>query len=151
VLNDLVDFTDMLPTFVELAVAKLPQGVPIDGHSFAPQVHGEKGNPREWLFVQLGRKWYVRDDGWKLNQAGELFDMKDAPFVEQLVPADAQDPAAIAARARLQAVLDQLNPAGGKTLPAANEIAAQGRAGKRTERQKLRRQQRRAARQTQPE
>jgi arylsulfatase A len=151
VLNDLVDFTDMLPTFVELAGAKLPQGVPIDGHSFAPQVHGEKGNPREWLFVQLGRKWYVRDDGWKLNQAGELFDMKDAPFVEQLVPADTQDPVAIAARARLQAVLDQLNPAGGKTLPAANGIAAQGRAGKRTERQKLRRQQRRAARQTQPE
>jgi len=27
--------------------------------------------PREWVFVQLGRKWSVREDGWKLNEAGE--------------------------------------------------------------------------------
>ena len=90
VLKDLVDFSDMLPTFVEVAGAKLPQGVTIDGRSFAPQLRGQKGNPREWIYVQLGRRWYVRDDGWKLNQAGELFDMKDSPFVEQLVPADCE-------------------------------------------------------------
>ena len=57
--------------------------------------------------------WYVRDAGWKLNQAGELFDMSDAPFTEKLIAADTKDPAAIAARIRLQAPLDQLNPAGG--------------------------------------
>ena len=57
--------------------------------------------------------WYVREDGWKLNQAGELYDMSDAPFSEKLVAADTKDPAAIAARKRLQAVLDKLNPAGG--------------------------------------
>jgi hypothetical protein len=59
----------------------------------------------------------VRDDAWKLNEHGELFDMKDAPFAEIPVPKDATDVAAVAARRRLQAVLDELNPAAGKTEP----------------------------------
>ena len=39
--------------------------------------------------------------------------MSDAPFAEKLVAADTKDAAALAARKRLQAALDQLNPAGG--------------------------------------
>ncbi|GEM_PF-1973232 len=42
-----------------------------------------------------------------------LFDMSTAPFEEIVVPASTKDPTAIAARKRLQAALDQLNPAGG--------------------------------------
>ena len=71
----------------------------------------------EWIFVQLGAGWYVRDDGWKMNEKGELFNMKDSPFVEAPVPSDSTDPAAQAARKRLAAVLSDLNPAGGKTVP----------------------------------
>jgi arylsulfatase A len=106
VLNDLVDFSDFFTTFADVAGAKLPEGVKLDGHSFAPQLRGEKGTPRDWIFVQLGAGWYVRDQGFKLTQSGELFDMSDAPFIEKPVVNDA-------AKARLQAVLDQLNPAGG--------------------------------------
>jgi hypothetical protein len=36
---------------------------------------------------------------------------------QELIAADSQDAGAIAARERLQAVLDQLNPAAGKTVP----------------------------------
>ena len=43
--------------------------------------------------------------------------MKLSPFAEPLVPANTQDDSALAARKRLQAVLDQLNPAGGKVDP----------------------------------
>ena len=136
VVNDLVDFSNVLPTFAEVAGAKLPQGRTYDGHSFAPQLHGDKGDPREWIFVQLGARWYVRDDGWKLNRAGNLFDMKDSPFVERLVPADSPDKTAVAARKRLTAVLDKLNPAGGKTISTDEEAAAKDRARKKTERQK---------------
>jgi arylsulfatase A len=130
VLKDLVDFSDVLPTFVEVAGAKLPQDRTYDGHSFAPQLHGDKGNPREWIFVQLGARWYVRDDGWKLNRAGELFDMKDSPFVEQLVPGDSKDEAAAAARQRLAAVLDKLAPAAGKMISAEEEAAERNLAQK---------------------
>jgi arylsulfatase A len=110
---DMVDSSDFFPTFADLAGAKLPDKVILDGHSLAPQWRGEKGQPRTWAFNQLARNWYVRENGWKLNQAGELYDMSDAPFTEKPVPADTKDPAAIAARQRLQAVLTQLNPAGG--------------------------------------
>jgi arylsulfatase A len=111
--QDMIDSSDFLPTFAELAGAKLPENTILDGRSFAAQLRGEKGQPREWIFIQLARMWYVRETGWKLNQAGELFDMSQAPFEEKLVPADTEGSEAKAARKRLQAVLDQLNPAGG--------------------------------------
>lgn len=112
--NDLTDFSDFVPTIADLAGAKMPTGVTIDGRSFAPQIRGEKGNPREWVFVQLGNKWYARDSRYKLNSAGELFDLQDAPFVEKpIAPADETDQSR-AARQGLQAVLKKLDPANGK-------------------------------------
>ena len=111
--TDMVDSTDFFPTFAEFAGTKLPAETVIDGRSMAAQFRGEKGQPRDWAFVQLARKWYVRSTGWKLNQAGELYDMSGAPWGEKLAPADTKNPAALAARRRLSAALAQLNPAGG--------------------------------------
>ena len=113
--KDIVSFADQLPTFADIGGAKLPEGVKIDGISYAPQLRGEKGKPREWAYVQLGEKWFVREQGWKMNESAELFDMSDAPFVEKPVAANADTEASKAARARLGAVLAELNPAGGKT------------------------------------
>ena len=104
VLDDLVDFSDFFATFADLGGAKLPDGVKVDGHSFAPQLRGGKGAPRDWIFVQLGAKWYVRDQGFKLNESGELFDMSGAPFAEKPAANDGE-------KAKLQAILNQLNPA----------------------------------------
>lgn len=125
--QDLIDFSDLFPTFADVAGAKLPAGITFDGRSFARQLHGEKGNPREWIFVQLGPRWYVRDDGWKLNEAGQLFNMQDSPFVEEPVLADAKNADTIVAQKRLQAVLDQLNPAGGKVDPAGAKTPKKAR------------------------
>ena len=111
--QDFVDSTDFIPTFAELVGAKLPPDKILDGHSLVAQLRGESGKPRDWIFIELARNWYVRENGWKLNEAGELFDMSDAPFTEKSVAADTKDPAATAARQRLQAALAQLNPAGG--------------------------------------
>jgi arylsulfatase A len=111
--QDFVDSTDFIPTFAELAGARLPPDKILDGHSLVAQLRGETSKPRDWIFVELARHWYVRENGWKLNEAGELFDMSDAPFMEKPVAADTKDPTATAARQRLQAALAQLNPAGG--------------------------------------
>ena len=113
VIDDLVDATDWMPTFAVLAGAKLPENVILDGKSFAPQLKGEKGTPREWIFMELGNQWYVREEKWKLNRANELFDMRNAPFEEILVPADSQDEMAVSARQRLSSVLKSINPEGG--------------------------------------
>ena len=111
--QDLVEATDFVPTFAALAGAQLPEKTVIDGHSFLSQIKGEKGTPRDWMFNQLAGMWYVREANWKLNQAGELFDMSDAPFTEKPVPLETSDPAAKAARSRLQAVLAKLDPSSG--------------------------------------
>lgn len=110
---DMIDSSDFVPTLAELAGVKLPEKTVIDGRSFAASIRGEKKQARDWVFLQLAGKWYTREAGWKLTQDGEMFDMSDAPFSEKLVAANTKDPAAIAARKRLQAALDQLNPAGG--------------------------------------
>jgi len=119
--KDIVNLTDMLATFAELGGAKLPEGFKYDSRSIAPQLRGEKGTPREWAYVQLGAKWFVREQGWKMNESGELFDMSDAPFTEKPVAAAADADASKAARARLTAVLAELNPAGGKADGAGTE------------------------------
>lgn len=117
VCKDLVDFSDFYATFAELAGADMPSGFTFDSRSFAPQLRGEPGTPREWVYVQRNQRFYVREKNWKLDESGTLYDMTDAPFVEKEVASDSENAEAAAARKRLQAVLDQLNPKGGKTEP----------------------------------
>ena len=111
--ENFADASDLLPTFAEIAGAPLPGNRVIDGKSLLPQIKGNTKSPRTWAFTQLGENFHVREAGWKLNQAGQLFDMKNAPFEEIPVPADSKDTAAMAARQRLSAALAELNPGAG--------------------------------------
>jgi arylsulfatase A len=108
VCKDLTDFSDFFPTVLELAGAEPPAGVTLDGRSFAPQLRGLPGRPREWVYVQLNDGRYVCDARWKLYGDGTLCDLKDAPFAEAPVAKGGEDAAAAAARRRLQAALDGL-------------------------------------------
>lgn len=47
--DDMVDFSDFLPTLAEISGAQLPD-VTLDGRSFWAQCQGRKGNPRQWIF-----------------------------------------------------------------------------------------------------
>ncbi len=108
VLKDLVDFSDMLPTFCELGGATPNPAIKRDGHSFAAQLCGQSGTPREWAYVQLGANRYVRTERWKLTGEGELFDMRDAPYVQSRRDPESADEDATTARKTLQGVLDSL-------------------------------------------
>ena len=108
--KSLIDASDFIPTFAEIAGATLPKDVKLDGTSFAYELKGGKGVPRNWIFTELGNDWYVREANWKLNRAGELFDMSNAPFEEKLMTIDDKTKAI---KDRLQAVLDSLNPGAG--------------------------------------
>lgn len=132
--HDLTDFSDFFTTFAELGGAALPAGVTLDGQSFAAQLKGAKGQPREWVYVELNGKSYVRNDRYKLTKGGDLFDLKNAPFEELPVPADSADPAVVTARKRLQEILDQHparpgNPDANPKKPnkPAKKKAAQGK------------------------
>jgi arylsulfatase A len=111
--ENMTDASDLLPTFAEIAGAPLPENRIMDGRSLVSQIKGGTESPRKWAFTQLGESYHVREAGWKLNQAGQLFDMKNAPFEEIPVAADSKDEAAIAARKRLSDALAALNPEAG--------------------------------------
>ncbi|MHC4679079.1 MAG: sulfatase-like hydrolase/transferase, partial [Planctomycetota bacterium] len=103
---------DFVPTFAELTGAKAPDGMIMDGRSFLPQLHGKKGNPREWIFCHYDPRWgkwkmqrFVRDKRWKLYANGNLYDIPTDTLEQSPNPAGAQ---AVEARKRLQAVLDSI-------------------------------------------
>jgi arylsulfatase A len=71
VCEDLVDFTDFLPTLCELTGAKLPEPS-IHGRSFAPQLLGQPGQPREWIHIQHGDNRQLRNHDYMLTNKDQL-------------------------------------------------------------------------------
>jgi arylsulfatase A len=128
--HDLVDFSDFYATFAALAGAPLPDEVKLDSHSFAAQVKGERGTPRDWVYVELNGKSYARNARFKLTNAGDLYDLSEAPYKEAPVSSTTSDPAALAARKQLQEVLKEHPAAPG----GANRKAA--KAGKKKARRR---------------
>ena len=60
----LTDFTDMLPTFVELGGGELPEGLIIDGTSIAPLILGkEKDSKRKWIMALGFGRARLTEDG----------------------------------------------------------------------------------------
>lgn len=83
--EDLVDFSDFLPTLQEYA--GLPISPDLDGISFAPQLKGQSGHPREWMFCYYNPRpertkpvRFVRDQRWKLYGDGRFFDVQNDPL-----------------------------------------------------------------------
>ncbi len=105
--DDLVDLSDLFPTICELSGAKLPEQK-IHGRSFAPQLRGQPGNPREWIHIQNGNDRQVRNREHMLNNKNQL---------RRVVPLGAEPAKPItgieteqeaAARKTLQAIFDLL-------------------------------------------
>jgi len=107
VLEDLVDLSDILPTFAELAGAEVPQDRVIDGRSFARQLRGEAGDPRQWVYTQNAEKKLVRGKKWSLDQDNKLYDMTDRYSPKEVAPGEG-GAAAEAARKQLKAAMDKI-------------------------------------------
>ena len=81
--SDLVDSTDFLPTIFEAAGIEYPENYIVDGRSFYPQLTGENGSPREWIFFHFdagGRnkrpiQRFIRNHSWKLYEDGRMYNM----------------------------------------------------------------------------
>lgn len=113
--HDLIDFTDFLPTLADVTGARLSSGVTVDGRSFAPQLRGQAGTPREWIFCHYDPRWanfesarYAQDKEYKLYDHGALYDYRRDPLEKiPLVPASLT-PAQEQSRRKLQRALDTL-------------------------------------------
>ena len=83
VCDDLIDFTDFLSTLLDAVELEIPSGFVHDGLSFLPQIKGEEGNPRRWIFCHYDPKWgnrpkrrYVQNKKWKLYEDGRFFNLE---------------------------------------------------------------------------
>lgn len=136
--RDLIDFSDFLPTLADVSHAKLPVGITLSGRSFLPQLKGEVGNPREWVYC-----WYFRNgrpvDGgethsagefartrdYKLYRTGEFYqspidDLETSPLNVDTLTAEQKE-----IRAKLQVVIDQQTRPGfygGKRKPGESSL-----------------------------
>lgn len=115
--SDLISSVDFLPTICQAAGIDVPANT--DGVSFLPQLRGEKGTPREWLYTwysprqqaDLTVREYAFDHRYKLYRDGRFFDLAADPNeAKPLEVEDATGPAAIAAR-KLQSALDRFKDA----------------------------------------
>jgi hypothetical protein len=107
----LIDASDVLPTFAELAGADCPEDVTIDGRSFAPILRGapDSASPRQWIFSQYAHRRLVRNDRYKLRWDGQFHDLVRDPLEEHDL-AKSTDPETVAQRQKLQGVLDSFPP-----------------------------------------
>lgn len=81
--NDLIDFTDVLPTLADVANVPVPATYGIlDGISFYPQLRGLRGTPRDFIFTQYNHKVcqdnddisrYSQTSDYKLYETGEFY------------------------------------------------------------------------------
>jgi len=116
--EDLVDFSDFAPTMLEVAGAPSSGGERLDGRSFLPQLRGQRGAPREWLYCwfhprpitrpESTARRFARGKRFKLYGNGELYDLDADPLEQRQLPDDQADPSAAAARQALQEVLDSM-------------------------------------------
>ena len=111
-----------LPTIADMTGAKTPAGVKLDGVSFAPQLRGEKGTPREWIYCYYCPRpertqpvRFVRNQRWKLYGDGRFFDVETDPMEKHPLENVGAGSAAATARRKLSAALDSM-PAEGRML-----------------------------------
>ena len=97
--DDLVDFSDWLPTFVELAGGAPPAG--LNGKSLAARLRGEGPGKRRYVFAERNENRTIRTQRWKLYDDGRLFDMSQGRQEEAFVPVDRSSAEAHEARLEL--------------------------------------------------
>jgi arylsulfatase A-like enzyme len=94
--NNLIDFTDFLPTLMNLAGARIPPTFHTDGVDFSGVLLGREEQGREWLFCDYAPKWgnfmpvrFVHNGAWKLYESGEIYHTAVDP--EELKPLRLQE------------------------------------------------------------
>ncbi len=138
VLDDLIDFSDFLPTLAQGAGLDLSAAGTLDGRSFWDRLQGKPGNPRDWLFTYYFPRpfatefdspyrhpevLYVRDKRYKLYADGQFFDVRADPDETRSIPDG--DEASRLARAKLNAALESM-PKTGERIPTGRARASRG-------------------------
>lgn len=90
--ENVVDFSDFLPTITETVGIQLPETFVTDGVSFYPQLMGNFSKAREWVFCHFDpkkskyeKRRFVQNADWKLYESGEFFNVKKDPYEKESI------------------------------------------------------------------
>lgn len=93
--DDLIDFTDIMPTMAQAMGIRIPREWDTDGRSFLPRITGGWAHPRRWVFCHYdaffkgvgipndNARRYIRDHRFKLYSTGEFYDI-ESDVLEQV-------------------------------------------------------------------
>ncbi|MGI9517958.1 MAG: sulfatase-like hydrolase/transferase [Pirellulaceae bacterium] len=124
--SDLIDFSDFLPTVCAAASVDIPDSLSSDGVSFLPQLQGEPGTTRKWIFCWFARnggaegKQWTRNQRYKLYADGRFLDVAADPLEVTPLNREALTAGQRNVRELLQTALDQFVDA------RPEHVAAQG-------------------------
>lgn len=99
--DDLVDVTDLFPTFCELAGVEISDEVEVDGISIAGRLLHSEPHTRDVTVAGFQKKFSVFDGEWRLNSDGTVIDARNLP-AEKIVTGDQ----AKSVRSRLEPLID---------------------------------------------
>lgn len=136
--NDLIDFSDILPTICEITQTTIPDELSrtLDGRSFLPQLLGQKGNPRKWIY-----SWYqdwrytlgtskkntvwenVSNGRYKLYSSGYFYDLEKDIYEKKHLDLDSLSDEQKVIRNEFQTILDQYAKLRPKELRDENQRA----------------------------
>lgn len=114
VVQDIIDFSDFLPTICEATGAEIPKGLTVDGQSFLAQLKGEAGSPRDSIYMWYSRnggvkaaRAFARNQRYKLYESGKFYDvpndrLEKQPLAEATLTAEQRE-----VKAMLQSRIDQ--------------------------------------------
>ncbi len=120
VVDDLVNFTDVLPTLCELAgVSFESKDLVLDGQSIVPQLKGEEGKPRAYSYCwydpsgkRKSPKVFARTKQYKLYRGGRFYDVKKDRYETTPLELERLNESEKQVRDMLQSVIDGYNKQG---------------------------------------
>ncbi|MDO6435961.1 sulfatase-like hydrolase/transferase [Cyclobacterium sp. 1_MG-2023] len=115
--NNLIDFTDFVPTLMDVAGAKNKKSF-TDGISFYPQLTGKHNirEVREWVFCHYDPNWgkfaprtFVHDTKYKLYQNGEIYNLKEDLYEKDALKKNDLNKKEKKIISKFEKVLDEMN------------------------------------------
>jgi len=84
--DEITDFSDILPTLLDFAAAKIPDGYHLDGKSLKPFLSGRTDTHRDWIYSVVGTTQLIRTKRYLLEAVnpllglphGRLYDCKNS-------------------------------------------------------------------------
>ena len=113
--DDLIDFSDFLPTLAAAVGVRIPESFLLDGRSFLSQLNGEGGAPRDWVYCHYNPRFgkvvptrFARDKQWKLYGDGRFYHIPADRDEKHPVQDKDLSKEILSVKTRLQQVIDRM-------------------------------------------